>query len=418
MKTKGALLCVLFWSLLLTEQTSAQLLGNAVDALNKSGSVIFTGSENNATKKKDVKQQKAFTGEDDVFITVYLKQKISALQLSKKDGQSRVAFKLSLASNPSQNFLYYAPISSAVLNQKYFCFQLDGEHLDYNNAEDKQFLSFLEKLSNDKHTINCCLNSRCDVVKSTFTLDFSNGKAKFGKAIEAMKEQKAQAKKEQEANAAKVAAAQEAKAAENQKIKEVYEKATDFLHITVENTSTFAQAKVKVETANSTTNQYLNVGAQKSLKVRCRPNEKLYAAGKLIATISASDKDKTYKVDVPAPQIKKLSTTWSDSWNQWDISTTNGSSKMKTAWSDSWNEWEFKTKKYGSFKLKTVWSDSWNKWEITHSKYGKITLKTTWSDSWNKWEIDDRMPDAPPYAKMVSIFCCVNAGAIFSQPKK
>ena len=89
----------------------------------------------------------------------------------------------------------------------------------------------------------------------------------------------------------------------------------------------------------------------------------------------------------PADFNVSLGTTWSDNWNDWNLSINGVAGTISTDWTDNWNDWSFS---FGgvSGDISTTWSNNWNDWDITGTGFS-LDLSTTWTDNWNDWDIDD-----------------------------
>lgn len=437
-------------------------IGQIIDAIAESGSIIFTNSENTASKRKDVNNKTTFTAKENIYGSIYMKQKFERLRTSQQDGQECVHASFVLREDDSKKFYWNIPLPEDKKSKRSMCFEIVPDKMDINNPNHLGFLNLVETLENKKYEFLVYITQR-DGVSGKLILDLSDGKGKYQEVFEDLEKERQRIAAEKEVK--RIAAEKERArlAAERKKIVDAYEASTDFVYVTFKNNS-YVQVSGYVATKNRATNSNFNVGSKNATKVRCRPGEQLYISDKVVHDVTAGSNGQSIDISPPPLSINSMATQWSgnDAWKSWTIKTSDGNWSLATQWSgddawkswtiktgnqnwsvstqwsgdDAWKSWSFKagdenfnmktqwsgddawkswtvTSKYGNFNVKTQWSgdDAWKSWTIT-SSHGSMDVKTQWSgdDAWKSWSITDNMKDAPPQAKMAAIFCCMVGG--------
>ncbi|CAA6825262.1 MAG: Unknown protein [uncultured Aureispira sp.] len=455
------LLFIISLSLFFSSISFGQLT-QIIDAIAESGSIVFTSTENTATKKKNVDNKITFTAKENIYGTIYMKQKLERLRVIIKDDKYYIRTSFLLKEDHSKKFYWSIPLPKDKTSMKSICFEVSPDKMDVKNPNHLGFLNLIETLENKKHEFLVYITER-DGVRGKLILDLSEGKGKYQDLFEALEKERQRIAAAEEV--ARIAAQKEREryAAERKKIVDAYEASTDFVYVTFINNS-YVQISGAVATSNNATNSSFSISAKHSKKVRCRPGEQLYIANKVVLDVTAASNGQSIDISPPPLSINSMATQWSgdDAWKSWTLKTSAGNWSLATQWSgddawkswtiktgnenwsvstqwsgdDAWKSWNFKTdndnftmktqwsgkdawkswtitSKYGDFLVKTQWSgdDAWKSWSIT-SPHGDMLVKTQWSgdDAWKSWSITDNMQDAPPQAKMAAIFCCMVGG--------
>lgn len=94
---------------------------------------------------------------------------------------------------------------------------------------------------------------------------------------------------------------------------------------------------------------------------------------------------------VQAQYLTGMSTSWSDSFVEWEIFTDdeelNGELKMRWQMQEDWSQWDYRLDDaIGSIKQK--WKDNPNEWEVRGDNK-VITARTIYRDDFREWRITD-----------------------------
>lgn len=83
-----------------------------------------------------------------------------------------------------------------------------------------------------------------------------------------------------------------------------------------------------------------------------------------------------------------LATSFSEDWDNWQLSIDGSSGYYKTAFSEDWDNWDVKI---GSItgQIDTQFSEDWDNWEFKLSGYD-IDIETNFSNDWDNWTIKDQ----------------------------
>jgi len=86
-------------------------------------------------------------------------------------------------------------------------------------------------------------------------------------------------------------------------------------------------------------------------------------------------------------EFQSIETTWSNSLNHWQISTSKGTFDLRTTWSDDYYSWTLELPNGDNARIKTVWSNDPSQWKLISDSL-TIEISQVWSDDWHKWEIE------------------------------
>ncbi len=437
-----------------------RLLEGAATAIAESGTIVFTNEFNTAPKKKNVPKQQEFDDNTTIYGTLYMKQKMYRIPRDNKTG-TKIYITIVLMSDDSKYITLALPVAETENENRHWCFEIAPEQLNVKDDNHFALLEFLKNLENTKHELLVYLTHK-EGVRGKMTLDLSAGKGRYQAVFDELEKEQQRIAAEKEAARIIAQEAAERQRIITQKKIAVYEGSTDFVYVTLKNNA-YTALSGHLSTGYGPTDNYFEIEPNQTLKIRCRPNEKIYIDQQIVLTVNTNSNGKVLDVTPSPIAIRLVKTQWSgddawkewafrldenkswtmktqwsgdDAWKEWNIKTGNETWSVKTQWSgdDAWKEWVFKTKaenmtlktvwsgdeawkewqvnssKYGNVSVKTQWSgdDAWKEWSIS-SKYGTMTVKTAWSgdDAWKEWTITDNMKTAPPQLRSAAIFCCL-----------
>src|SRR3989338_8835307 len=81
-------------------------------------------------------------------------------------------------------------------------------------------------------------------------------------------------------------------------------------------------------------------------------------------------------------------TTYSESYDRWDVSIGGASGTISTTYSESYDNWDISIGGK-SYKLRTTYSNSYDNWELSGGDLeSTIKIRTTYSNSYDNWDAD------------------------------
>src|SRR3989338_459904 len=108
-------------------------------------------------------------------------------------------------------------------------------------------------------------------------------------------------------------------------------------------------------------------------------------------------------------------TTYSESYDRWDISIGGKSYKLRTTYSNSYDNWELSGGDLEStIKIRTTYSNSYDNWDADGTD-DDFRITTTYSKSYDNWSISGDLSKEEAGVKAAVAFIPVFVAAIYNK---
>lgn len=266
------------------------MVGDKIKQSADSGDLIFTAEPNAAAKKKDAKALTSVTGDDVVFMTIYLNKKFSEHYLFKDASIVTLVFQ----TTDGKSVSHEVRVKPEDKDKKMICVELFSKNLPTDDYYITRTCNFLHGLGSGKHKLAVLVDGR-DVVSGSLEFNFTAGTGKYGALTNAIETKR-------QADIAEDKRKKEEKEKQKQQAIKDFQSAPDAVKIAFKNTCEHP-GNISVSTGDDHTSYSRSVskGTQSEFVI-CRPGNKIYLGNELIHTVSAKSNNQVINICPKKPE--------------------------------------------------------------------------------------------------------------------